>query len=158
MHLAVARPWQGQDVGYVRRDEPPDAQTFQEYGLRFEIAENVLDDKSHGFPLQSSLRRSAHALTRLCCVLAMTTLSLVAQGTAVVQQGKRRWVAPPWFRGQSYWKIGWHWVHLALSRGWELLPTVHLSSAWDPEPAMASKRQYHHDCQTRLDFQCQDAA
>jgi hypothetical protein len=29
-------------------------------------------------------------LTRLCCVLAMTTLYLVAQGTEVVKQGKRR--------------------------------------------------------------------
>jgi len=38
-------------------------------------------------------------------------------------------------------KIGWNWVKLALSRGWELSPPVHLSSAWDPEPAMASKRQ-----------------
>jgi hypothetical protein len=32
----------------------------------------------------------------------MTTLYLVAQGTEVVKQGKRRWVDPHWFRGQSY--------------------------------------------------------
>jgi hypothetical protein len=126
--------------------------------VRFDIEENFLDDKSNGFQLESSLIRSAQALTRLCFVLAMTTLYLVAQGTEVVQQGKRRWVDPHWFRGQSYLKIGWNWVKLALSRGWELIPTVHLSSAWDPEPAMASKRQYQHGCQTRFAFEFQDAA
>jgi hypothetical protein len=158
VHLAVARAWQGQDVWYVLSDEPTNEQTFQEYGLRFDIEENFLDDKSNGFQLESSLIRSAQALTRLCLVLAMTTLYLVAQGTEVVQQGKRRWVAPHWFRGQSYLKIGWNWVKLALSHGWALITNVHLSSACDPEPAMASKRQYQHDCQTRFAFEFQDAA
>ena len=54
-------------------------------------------------------------------MLAITTLYLVAQGTEVVTQGKRRWVDPHWFRGQSYLKIGWDWVKLALSRGYELI-------------------------------------
>ena len=92
-------------------------------------------------------------------MLAVTTLYLVAQDNSeVVNQGKRRWVDPHWFRGQSYLKIGWNWVKFALSRGWQLIPTLHLSSACDPEPAMASKRQYQHDCQTRFAFECQDAA
>ena len=105
----------------TKRDE----KTFQEYGLRFDIEENFLDDKSNGFQLEASLIRSAHALTRLCLVLAMTTLYLVAQGTEVVKQGKRRWVDPHWFRGQSYMKIGWHWVKLALSQGLDLITHVH---------------------------------
>ena len=100
---------------------PPTSKTFEEYGLRFDIEENFLDDKSNGFQLESSLIRSANALERLCCVLAITTLYLVAQGTAVVTQGKRRWVDAHWFRGQSYLKIGWNWVKLALSRGYELI-------------------------------------
>jgi Transposase DDE domain len=158
VHLAVAQAWQGQDVWYVLSDEPTDGKTFEEYGLRFDIEENFLDDKSNGFQLESSLIRSAQALTRLCLVLAMTTLYLVTQGTEVVNQGKRRWVDPHWLRGQSYLKIGWHWVKLALSRGLDLITTVHLSSACDPEPAMASKRQYQHDCQTRFAFVFQDAA
>jgi hypothetical protein len=158
VQLAVARPWQGQEGWYVLSDEPTDEQTFKEYGLRFAIAETLLDDKSNGFQLESSLLRSAAALTRLCLVLAVTTLSLVAQGTEVVNQGKRRWVDPHWFRGQSYWKIGWNWVKLALSRGWKLIPTLHLSSDCDPEPAMASKRQYQHDCPSRFAFEFQDAA
>ena len=122
------------------------------------IEENFLDDKSNGFQLESSLIRSAPALTRLCLVLAMTTLYLVAQGVEVVKQGKRRWVDPHWFRGQSYLKIGWNWVKLALSRGMDLITTMHLSSDCDPEPAMASKRQYQQYCQTRFAFECQDAA
>jgi Transposase DDE domain len=32
VHLAVARPWQGQDVWYVLSDEPTDEKTFKEYG------------------------------------------------------------------------------------------------------------------------------
>ena len=158
MHLAVARPLASDEYWYVISDEPTEVKTLEEYGLRFDIEENFLDDKSNGFQLESSLIRSAQALTRLCFVLAMTTLSLVAQGTAVVQQGKRRWVDPHWFRGQSYLKIGWNWVKLALSRGWQLIPTLHLSSDCDPEPAMASKRQYQHNCQSRFAFAFQDAA
>jgi hypothetical protein len=154
----VARPWQGQEVWYVLSDEPTNEKTFKEYGLRFAIEENFLDDKSNGFQLASSRIRSAEALTRLCLVLAVTTRYLVAQGTEVVHQGKRRWVDPHWFRGQSYLKIGWHWVKLALSRGWQLIPTLLLSSDCDPEPAMASKRQYQYDCQTRFAFEFQDAA
>jgi len=158
VHLGVARPWHGPDVWYVLSDEPTDEKTFEEYGLRFDIEENFLDDKSNGFQLESSLIRSAPALTRLCFVLAMTTLYLVAQGTEVVKQGKRRWVDPHWFRGQSYLKIGWSWVKLALSRSLDLIITMHLSSDCDPEPAMASMRQYQHDCQTRFAFEFQDAA
>jgi hypothetical protein len=145
-------------VWYVLSDEPTASKTFEEYGLRFDIKENFLDDKSNGFQLESSRIRSAPALTRLCLVLALTTLYLVAQGTEVGQQGKRRWVDPHWFRGQSYMKIGWHWVKLALSKGLNLVTNMRLSSACDPEPAMASKRQYQHDCQTRFAFEFQDAA
>jgi hypothetical protein len=158
VHLAVARPWHGQDIWYVLSDEPTDEKTFKEYGLRFDIEENFLDDKSNGFQLESSLIRSAQALTRLCFVLAMTTLYLVSQGTEVVRQGRRRLVDPHWFRGQSYLKIGWNWVLLALVRGYDLITRVHLSSACDPEPAMASKRQHQQYGQSRFAFELPDAA
>jgi hypothetical protein len=58
-------------------------------------------------------------------VLALTPLYLVSQGTEVVTQGKRRWVDPHWFRGQSYLKIGWKWVQLALSKGYALVTRLH---------------------------------
>jgi hypothetical protein len=141
----------------VVSDEPTEAKTFEEYGLRFDIEENFLDDKSNGFQLESSLIRSAHALERLCGVLAITTLYLVAQGTAVVTQGKRRWVDAHWFRGQSYLKIGWNWVKLALSRGYELMPSLHLSATPDPVPAMASKIQHQKQPQRFLTLEFQDA-
>jgi hypothetical protein len=141
VHLALGRPQDSKEYWFVVSDEPTAAKTFEEYGLRFDIEENFLDDKSNGFQFESSLLRSAKPLERLCCVLAITTLYLVAQGTEVVKQGRRRWVDAHGFRGQSYLKIGWNWVKLALSRGYELLPRVHLSPEADPVPAMASKIQ-----------------
>jgi Transposase DDE domain len=158
VHLAVARHRDSHEWWYVLSDEPTDGKTFEEYGLRFDIEENFLDDKSNGFQLESSLIRSAEALARLCFVLAITTLYLVSQGTEVVRQGKRRLVDPHWFRGQSYLKIGWNWVKLALTRGYDLITGVHLSSACDPEPAMASKRQYQRYCQSRFAFEFPEAA
>jgi hypothetical protein len=157
VHLAVARPLASDEYWYVISDEPTDVQSLEEYGLRFDIEENFLDDKSNGFQLESSLIRSSEALERLCFVLAMTTLYLVSVGTAVVQQGKRRLVDPHWFRGLSYLKIGWKWVSYALSRGYELISSVYLSSVCDPEPAMASKKQDRLR-QYRFAFEQQEAA
>lgn len=140
VHLGVARPRHGQDVGYGLRDEPTEAKPCAAYGLRLAIEENFWDDTSKGFPWEASLMRAAQALTRLWFVLAVTPRALVAQGTEVVKQGKRRWVDPHWLRGQRYGKIGWHWVHMALRKGLDLRTTVHVSSDCDPEPAMASPR------------------
>jgi hypothetical protein len=157
VHLALGRPQDSQEYWFVVSDEPTEAKTFEEYGLRFDIEENFLDDKSNGFQLESSLIRSAKVLERLCCVLAITTLYLVAQGTAVVTQGKRRWVDAHWFRGQSYLKIGWNWVRRALSRGYELMTGLHLSADADPVPAMASKIQHQKQPPRFLTLEFQDA-
>ncbi len=67
-------------------------------------------------------------------------------------------VDPHWFRGASYLKIGWHWVHYALTQCYELITTVYLSSAPDPEPAMASKKQDAQRRQSRFVFENQEAA
>ena len=158
VHLAVARPLGSDEYWYVISDEMADIQTLEEYGLRFDIEENFLDDKSNGFQLEDSLIRSAEALERLCFVLAVTTLYLVSLGTAVVKQGKRRLVDPHWFRGSSYLKIGWLWVAYALTRGYELYTWVYLSSEADPEPAMASKKQNLERCQCRFLFEYAAAA
>ena len=80
----------------IQCDEHTSVNTFHEYGLRFDIEENFLDDKSNGFQLESSLIRSFYDLSRLCFVIALTTLYLVAQGTQVVAEAKRRWVDPHW--------------------------------------------------------------
>src|ERR1044071_211298 len=136
--LPLARHTNIGEAWYIVSDEPTSVQTFVEYGLRFDIEENFLDDKSNGFQLESSLVREADALTRLCFVLAVATLYLVAQGTQVVAAHKRRWVDPHRLRGNSYLRIGWQWVKTALARGWELFATLHLSGAPDPEPCRPS--------------------
>ena len=141
VHLDIARHPHSQEFWYVVSRQPTSMTTFEEYGLRFDIEENFLDDKSNGFQLESSLIRSAEALSRLCFLLAITTLYLVSQGTVVVEQGQRRMIDPHWFRGNSYFKIGWKWVNHALSKGQELITRLYLSSAPDPESAMASRKQ-----------------
>jgi hypothetical protein len=158
VHLAMARGHDGKEAWLVVSDEPTTVKSFEEYGLRFDIEENFLDDKSNGFQLEASLIRSAAALERLCLVLAITTLYLVAQGTEVVKQGQRRWVDPHWFRGQSYLKIGWKWVTLALSRCYQLLTQVRLVGGADPEPAMASTSQYQKQLRRFPILVGQDAA
>jgi DDE superfamily endonuclease len=55
VHLAVARPLASDEYWDVISDEPTDVQSLEEYGLRFDIAENFLDDKSNGFQLEASL-------------------------------------------------------------------------------------------------------
>jgi hypothetical protein len=156
VHLALARPHGGHQCWLIVSDEPTDVKTFDEYGLRFDIEENFLDDKSNGFQLESSLLRSAEALSRLCFVLAIATLYLVSQGTEVVKQGKRRWVDPHWFRGKSYLKIGWDWVKTALSKGLVLITWLHLSGEPDPEPAISSKNQFLRQPQLHfsVEFAC----
>ena len=136
--LALARHTSNGESWYVVSDEPTTVHTFVEYGWRFDIEENFLDDKSNGFPLESSLVRDADALTRVCLVLALTTLYLVAHGTQVVASQKRRWVDPHWWRGNSYLRIGWQWVKTALARGGEWVAQLRLSGAPDPEPSRAS--------------------
>jgi hypothetical protein len=142
VHIAIARHPHSQEFWIVASSEPTSIATFEEYGLRFDIEENFLDDKSNGFQLEASLIRSANALNRLCFVLAITTLYLVSQGTAAVEQGKRRWVDPHWFRGSSYLKIGWAWIKRALSNGWKLITCLRLPGGPDPEPALASRNQH----------------
>ena len=78
--------------------------------------------------------RSSEALSRLYLVLALATLFLVKQGVEVVAQGKRRWVDAHWQRGNSYLKIGWHWLRRALVRGDALIDALVLPPTPDPEP------------------------
>jgi Transposase DDE domain len=142
VHLALARPQDEEDPWLIVSDELTGLQTFEEYGLRFAIEENFLDDKSNGFQLEDSKLRSASAIERLFFGIATATLYLVAQGSEVVAQGRRREVDPHWFRGSSYLKIGWQWLKHALNKGWQLMACWRLRGGEDPDPAMASRRQY----------------
>ncbi len=140
VHLALGCSPDGKERWYVASDEPVGIETFCEYGLRFDIEENFLDDKSNGFQLESSKIRSAEGLERLCMVIAVATLYLVSQGVEVVRKGKRRLVDSHWFRGMSYLKIGWRWVKTALTKGWRLCSKLRLVGGRDPKPAIASLR------------------
>lgn len=140
VNLALARDPISCELWYIVSDEPTSLQTFREYGERFDIEEEFLDEKSNGFQLEQSLIRSPIALSRLCLVLALATLFLTVQGQQVVQAGKRRLVDCHTFRGNSYLRLGWEWVKGVLYRGWRLFPTLCLSGDVDPEPAIASKK------------------
>jgi hypothetical protein len=142
VHIAAAWETTSREYWYILSTEPTTIQTFREYGLRFDIEENFLDDKSNGFDLESSRIRSAPALSRLCLVLAMTTIFLTAQGLSVVNSDRRRLVDPHWFRGLSYLKIGWNWINTALTKNWAFLPLSSFTSNLDPDPAIASLKKH----------------
>ena len=92
------------------------------------MTQNELElDQSNGWNAQKSELRSVCALSRLWFILALATLYLTAQGVAVVKAGYRRRVDPHWFRGNSYFRIGWDWVKTALLQGWQLIESVCLT-------------------------------
>jgi hypothetical protein len=154
IHIVVGRNNVNGEFWAIASDEPTTLQTFQEYGLRFDIEENFLDDQSNGWNIQRSEIRSVVALSRLWFILAVATLYVTAQGDEVVASGRRRWIDSHWFRGNSYFRMGWEWVKAATLKGWELIRSVRFTSHQDPDPAMASRKQ---DEQRRygLEFQIQ---
>lgn len=155
VHLALVCPENEEDPWVVVSSQLTGLQTFTEYGLRFDIEENFLDDKSNGFQLEDSKLRSAPALERLFFAVATATLYLVAQGSEVVAQGRRREVDPHWCRGSSYLKIGWQWVKHALNKGWRLITRWSLRGGEDPDPAMASRQQHQTSQQKFQQYTCE---
>ena len=151
VHVALGRNNVNGEFWAIVSDEPTTLQTFEEYGLRFDIEESFLDDQSNGWNVQKSQLRSVCVLSRLWFLLAVATLYVTAQGVEVVNDGKRRWVDPHWFRGNSYFRIGWDWVKTALETGWRLIRQVRFTSNRDPQPAMASRKQ-HQQRTYQLEF------
>jgi hypothetical protein len=141
LNLALARDPLSRQLWFVVSDQPVFLQTFREYGERFQIEEELLDEKSNGFQLERSELRCVPALSRLCLVLAVTTLFLTVQGQQVVATGKRRWVDAHWERGNSYFRMGWNWCKGCLHQDWSIFPTILLQGGADPQPAIASKKQ-----------------
>jgi hypothetical protein len=143
VHLALAhvQTRNGFEEWAILSDDPTDLHTFDEYGLRFDLEENFLDDKSAGFQLESGEIRTADALARLGLILATATLYLVSTGTAIVSLGLRSFVDTHWRRGLSYFQIGWRWIRHALAHLEYLLPFLWFEPGPDPYPATASKAQ-----------------
>jgi hypothetical protein len=141
VYLAFAQDRQSGEFWMIVSDEPTSHQTFAQYKLRFQVEENFLDLKSNGFQLEACRIRDIFALTQLLWVVSLTMLFLVLQGTAVVAQGQRQRVDPHWQRGMSYLKIGWNSIRFAITEQSIIPLSRFLSSAIDPEPAIASRRQ-----------------
>jgi hypothetical protein len=59
----------------------------------------------------------------------------------MVPSVKRRQVAAHWKRGMSYLKLGWNWIHFAITRQWKIQGFQFISSLPDSQLAIASKRQ-----------------
>ena len=139
--LAHVQTQNGFEEWAILSDDPTDLRTFDEYGLRFDLEENFLDDKSAGFQLEAGEIRNAEALTRLGLILATATLYLVSTGIVVVALGLRPLVDTHWQRGLSYFQIGWRWIRHALAHLEYLLPFLWFEPGLDPYPAIASKAQ-----------------
>lgn len=151
LNLIVGRNNVNGEFWAIVSDEKTTLQTFGEYGLRFDIEENFLDDQSNGWNMQRSEIRSVCALSRLWFILAVATLYVTAQGVVVVESGFRRWVDTHWFRGNSYFRIGWEWIKTAFVNSWTLIRQVHFTNNHDPDPSMASRKQ-HEKRRYRLEF------
>jgi hypothetical protein len=144
VHLALAniKTENGFEEWAIVSDDPTSLKTFDEYGLRFDVEESFLDDKSAGFQLESSEIRDDQALNRLILILAVSTLYLVSCGVQVAQtDSQRRKVDGHWHRGLSYLQIGWRWLFHALSNSFPLPSGLRLLSGQNFEPVFASKKQ-----------------
>lgn len=122
-------------------DDWADGEILADYGQRFTIEEGFLDAKSNGFGWEDSKLRDTSALQRLCFVMAVATWFLICQGCEVVDAGLRRRVDPHWRRGLSYARIGWRWVHYALSRGEALIEHLFLPATENPAPVPTAKER-----------------
>jgi hypothetical protein len=155
VHLALAhvQTRNGYEEWAILSDDPTDLGTFDEYGLRFDLEENFLDDKSAGFQLESGEIRDAEALARLGLILATATLYLVSTGTAVVTLGLRTQIDTHWQRGLSYFQIGWRYIRHALAHCKALLTFLWFDPGPDPFPVYASKRQAARPIATLFELQ-----
>jgi len=145
LYLAIAHVItpNGSEKWAIISDEPVGRQTFDEYGLRFDIEENFLDDKSAGFNLEDTLLRDSMSISRLCLIIAVSTAYLVSTGNVVDLLGFRPVVDTHWRRGLSYLQIGWRWSQHAIANQKWLHNFVWLPPNPDLEPAIASWKQFY---------------
>jgi hypothetical protein len=140
LHLALGLPEdQPDDPWYVVSDEPTDLTTFDEYGLRFDIEETFLDEKSGGFQLESTELTTPDTIERLVLILAIATIYFTSIGLGVVKAKARRFVDTHWDRGLSYLKIGWRWLRQCYRRGWHVFAPFWLDPAPDTVPVIPSR-------------------
>jgi len=141
-HLALAKPKGLRETWMIAGNELTSAETFKEYGERFGIEENFPGDKSNGFGWEESRLRDPEAPGRLVLVLATAPPRLSLQGARVEAEGRRTEADPHWFRGLSYFKIGWNWIKRALEHGEKILQAWVFPKHFRPAPAQASRKQH----------------
>ena len=140
VHLALACLLdQPDDPWFVVSDEPTNARTLDEYGLRFDIEESKRAEKSGGYQIHLSQLATPEVLERLILILAIATLHLTSIGVAVVHAEQRRFVDPHWERRLSYLKLGWRWQQQQKQRAWQAFAPFWLDPAPDPFPVLASR-------------------
>lgn len=140
IHLALA--WSEKpktDAWYIASDEPTEEATLAEYGLRMEIEEELLDDKSGGFQLEDTQLEDAESISRLLLVMSVAYLHLVSLGTFVVAHGLRQSVDGHWARGLSYFQIGWRWLRQSLYLDRPFLRLFRLIPGLDPDTVPVSR-------------------
>ena len=130
------------DPWYIATDELASPASLDEYGLRFDVEEGFLDDKSNGFQLEATQLNDPNAISRLLLIMALTTLYVTALGTEVVASGARRFIDTHWRRGLSYFQIGWRALRQAVYRASLLFSSWRLSSEPDPFPVRHSSRAF----------------
>jgi hypothetical protein len=132
VHSALACLEDSTDAPWsIVSDEPTDLTALDECGLRFDIEENFLDDKSNGFQVQASQLNEPETLSRLFFILAVATLYFASVGVGVVRARVRRWVDTHWDRGMSYLKIGWSRLRQQYCHAWLVslsAPCLHIST------------------------------
>jgi hypothetical protein len=74
--------------------------------------------------------------------LSTATLYLSLQGTQVEAEGRRLEANPHWFRGLSYFKIGWNWIKRTLEYGEKILQALVFPKHFRPTHAQASRKQH----------------
>jgi len=62
--------------GMFVSDEPTGLTTLEDFGLRFDIEENFLDDKSNGFQVEDTGLETADSMERLFLVIRRSNLTL----------------------------------------------------------------------------------
>jgi hypothetical protein len=140
IHLALS--WSEKpkaEAWYIASDEPTDDETLGEYGLRMEIEEELLDDKSGGFQLEDTGLDDVESISRLLLVMSVAYLHLVSLGTFVVAVGLRESVDGHWARGLSYFQIGWRFLRQSLYHDRPFLRLFQLLPGPDPEPVPVAR-------------------
>ncbi|OLV18240.1 hypothetical protein [Deinococcus marmoris] len=106
-------------------NEQTSVETFADYGARFQIEGDFLDEKSGLFRLEDSRLHDAASLERLILVLSVATLLLVSEGMEMMQR-----------RALRHLKIGLQVVHHARQA---IFTRLTLQTGPDPEPPSRRK-------------------